>query len=105
MPPSPDSSTLLTRQTGVTIGLGVMILGAAVSAAWWFGKWTGADYAWKAEMDRRLSGIEESVRVVGEKGTSHRWTSIDMTRWAARLREQNTTLSVPEPYITTPQSR
>lgn len=97
---SPQPDRLLTRQTGVTIGLGVMILGAAVSAAWWFGRWTGADRAWKESMDRRLELIEHSLDEVALKGTVNRWTSVDMRRWAERLKEQNSAsgLKVPVPF-------
>lgn len=83
----------LSKQTGVTIGLAVIVMGASVSAAWWFGNWTGSDSAWKAQTDLRLEAIEDALR-------APRWSVVDMTRWTSRLREANEagSLKVPEPY-------
>ena len=84
----------ISKQTGVTIGLGVIVLGAAVTSAWWFGQWTGQDRAWKVATDARLMAIEDAVQM----GTRARWTSVDMSRWASRLREANPDMKIPEPY-------
>lgn len=89
-----NAAFMLNRQTGVTIGLAVVVLGAAVTAAWWFGQWAGQDRAWKTSTDKRLGSIERTL----ELGVSNRWTSGDMARWARRLGESNPELRVPEPY-------
>ena len=89
-----NPSTILNWQTGITIGLAVVVLGASVAAAWWFGQWVGEDFAWKRATDTRLMGIERAI----ETGTADRWSSVDMLRWAHRLQEQNQELKVPEPY-------
>lgn len=86
---------MINKQTGVTIGLAFVILGTAVSAAWWFGKWTGEDRAWKLSTDKRLEQIEESIT----DGGASRWTSMDMLRWTGRLSEANPDLRVPKPYV------
>lgn len=89
-----EATSLITKQTGVTVGLAVVVLGASVSAAWWFGQWTGQDRAWKDATDKRLQSIESELK----KGINDRWTGTDMVRWARRLAEQNPDLKVPEPY-------
>jgi hypothetical protein len=86
---------VLNRQTGITIGLAIAVVGAAVTAAWWFGKWTGADEAWKKDIAKRLIAIEQAIEGAGQ----NRWTSLDMVRWTQRLKESNPDLNVPEPYV------
>lgn len=88
----------LSKQTGVTIGLGMVVLTVAVSAAWWFGQWTGQDRAWKDGTDLRLKGIEATVQEAIREGTANRWSSIDMLRWAHRMQEANPDMKVPEPF-------
>ena len=89
--------SILNRQTGITIGLGILVLGASVSAAWWFGQWTGADKSWKSSTDDRLESIEHAIEKVRIEGGANRWSSVDMIRWTGRLQKNNPELKVPEP--------
>jgi len=92
-----DERAAIGKSTGMTIGLAIIVIGAAVSAAWWFGHWTGADSAWKEGTAAQLSGIENRLQSIEQGALHDRWTATDMKRWAKRLREDNEDVDVPEP--------
>jgi len=92
-----ETEAVLSKTTGITIGLGVVVLGAAITAAWWFGNWTGADSAWKAGANAQLSLIEVRLESIEQGQIEDRWTGSDMDRWSKRLAEDNPDLDVPKP--------
>lgn len=92
-----EERSAIGKSTGVTIGLAIIVIGAAVSAAWWFGHWTGADSAWKEGTGEQLEGIEKRLSSIEQGALHDRWTATDMGRWAKRLADDNTDLDVPEP--------
>lgn len=94
---STDETTAIGKSTGVTIGLAIIIIGAAVTAAWWFGNWTGNDRSWKEVTAKQLQLIEVRLKSIEEGAIRDRWTSSDMIRWTERLRDANGDITVPIP--------
>jgi hypothetical protein len=81
----------LSRQSSITLGLMILVLGVALSATWWLAHLD----AWTERTDARLESIEAGVR----EGTTHRWRGASMVRWAERLQEKNPALDVPQPIL------
>ena len=92
-----EAESVLSKTTGITIGLGIVVLGAAITAAWWFGNWTGADSAWKNMTASQLDLIEIRLKSIEQGQIQDRWTGSDMERWADRLAEDNPDIDVPTP--------
>lgn len=118
------SIAAIDKNTKIHLGLFVGSVLAIAASFRQLGKWEGADTAWKTATSKQLLQIESSVdskyerlrldferqldeayrdfqRRVGEleSKTEGRWRDRDMVRFAARLRERNPTMDVPDPYV------
>lgn len=63
--------------TGITLGLLVAMLGAGVTCAVLFVRWSNEDSAWKARVDMRLLGVESSVNTGNLPSMANRITRIE----------------------------
>ena len=89
MPDEITNRQLISRETGLTIGIVTVLLAATWSVR-----------GFTASVDNRLARIEnriaEIVTSIVEAGDD-RWRGQDMDRWAHRLSETNPSLVVPDP--------
>jgi len=84
----------LSRNTSITLGLLILILGGVVAGTWWLAHLD----AWTKRTDDRLLAIEDAVR----DGTSDRWHGSDMARWVELLQKNNPDIDVPTPAVRNP---